>query len=222
MTKNLKVTITVAVVAVAVLVLVLLVNRPSTPSPESAQVPEGSTVSSQVLVRENSHRLSTADDGRVTLVEFLDFECESCGAAFPIVEQLRNEYAGRVTFVTRYFPIPSHSNAENAAVSVEAAARQGRFEAMYQRMFETQAQWGEQQASKAELFRGFAADLGLDMAAYDRAIADPATIERVLADKRDGEAAGVQGTPTFFLNGVQLRLRSGDDLRAAIDLALSR
>jgi protein-disulfide isomerase len=62
----------------------------------------------------------------------------------------------------------------------------------------------------------------LDMAAYDRAIADPATLERVLADKRDGEAAGVQGTPTFFLNGVQLRLRSGDDLRAAIDLALSR
>jgi protein-disulfide isomerase len=222
MTKNLKVTITVAVVAVAVLVLVLLVNRPSTPSPESAQAPEGSSVSSKVPVRENSHRLSTADDGRVTLVEFLDFECESCGAAFPIVEQLRNEYAGRVTFVTRYFPIPSHSNAENAAVSVEAAARQGRFEAMYQRMFETQAQWGEQQASKAELFRGFAADLGLDMAAYDRAIADPATIERVLADKRDGEAAGVQGTPTFFLNGVQLRLRSGDDLRAAIDLALSR
>jgi len=158
----------------------------------------------------------------VTLVEFLDFECESCGAAFPIVEQLRDEYAGRVTFITRYFPIPSHSNAENAAVSVEAAARQGRFEAMYQRMFETQAQWGEQQESKAELFRGFAADLGLDMAAYDRAIADPATLERVLADKRDGEAAGVQGTPTFFLNGVQLRLRSGDDLRAAIDLALSR
>ena len=222
MTKNLKVTITVALVAVAVLVLVLLVNRPSTPSPERAEATEGSAVSSQVLVRENSHRLSTAAGGRVTLVEFLDFECEACGAAFPIVEQLRNEYAGRVAFVTRYFPIPSHSNAENAAVAVEAAARQGRFEAMYQRMFETQAQWGEQQASKADFFRSFAADLGLEMAAYDRAIADPATLERVLADKRDGEAAGVQGTPTFFLNGVQLRLRSGDDLRAAIDLALSR
>jgi protein-disulfide isomerase len=158
----------------------------------------------------------------VTLVEFLDFECEACRAAFPIVEQLRNEYAGRDTFVTRYFPLPGHSNAENAAVSVEAAARQGRFEAMHQRMFETQAEWGEQQTSKADLFRSFAADLGLDMVAYDRATADPATLERVLADKRDGEVAGVQGTPTFFLNGVQLRLRSGDDLRAAIDLALTR
>ncbi|MFD1522628.1 DsbA family protein [Pseudonocardia yunnanensis] len=222
MTTNLKVTITVAAVAAAVLALVLLVSRPSTPAPESADASAGSPVSSEVLVRENSHRLSTAADGRVTLVEFLDFECEACGAAFPMVEQLRNEYAGRVTFVTRYFPIPSHANAENAAVAVEAAARQGRFEAMYQRMFETQAQWGEQQESKAELFRGFAADLGLDMAAYDRAIADPATLDRVLADKRDGEVAGVQGTPTFFLNGVQLRVRSGDDLRAAIDLALSR
>jgi protein-disulfide isomerase len=222
MTKNLKVTITVAAVAVAVLALVLLVSRPGTPAPENAEASAGAPVSSEVLVRENSHRLSTADDARVTLVEFLDFECESCGAAFPIVEQLRNEYAGRVTFVTRYFPIPSHSNAENAAVAVEAAARQGRFEAMYQRMFETQAEWGEQQESKVDLFRGFAADLGSDMAADDRAIADPASLERVLADKRDGVAAGVQGTPTFFLNGVQLRVRSGDDLRAAIDLALSR
>jgi protein-disulfide isomerase len=222
MTKNLKVTITVVAVAVAVLALVLLASRPSTPAPENAEASAGAPVSSEVLVRENSHRLSTADDGRVTLVEFLDFECESCRTAFPIVEQLRNEYAGRVTFVTRYFPIPSHSNAENAAVAVEAAARQGRFEAMYQRMFETQAEWGEQQESKVDVFRGFAADLGLDMAAYDRAITDPATLERVLADKRDGEAAGVHGTPTFFLNGVQLRVRSGDDLRAAIDLALSR
>ena len=175
-----------------------------------------------VLVREDSHRLSTAPDGRVTLVEFLDFECESCRAAYPAVEQLRAEYDGRVTFVARYFPIPSHSNAQNAAIAVEAAAQQGRFDEMYRLMFETQSTWGEQQVSHAATFRQFAADLGVDMAAYDRAVADPATLERVRADQRDGHAAGVQGTPTFFLNGQRLDPRSIADLRTALDQALGQ
>jgi protein-disulfide isomerase len=217
MTKNLKATLTVVLVAAGVLALLLLANRPSAPEPVAqSQVPAG------LLVREDSHRLSTAADGRVTFVEFLDFECESCRAAYPAVEQLRAEYAGRVTFVARYFPIPSHANAQNAAVAVEAAARQGRFEDMYRLMFETQSQWGEQQVSQAATFRGFASDLGLDMASYDRTVADPATLERVLADRRDGHAAGVQGTPTFFVDGQRLDPRSIDDLRAALDQALGR
>jgi protein-disulfide isomerase len=216
MTKNLKATLTVVLVAAGVLALLLLANRPSTPEP----VAQSEVPADVVLVRENSHRLSTAPDGRVTLVEFLDFECESCRAAYPAVEQLRAEYAGRVTFVARYFPIPSHANAQNAALAVEAAAQQGRFEDMYRLMFETQSQWGEQRVSHASTFRRFAADLGLDMAAYDRAVADPGTLERVLADQRDGHAAGVQGTPTFFLDGQRLEPRSIDDLRAALDRAL--
>jgi len=217
MTKNLKATLTVVLVAAGVLALLLIVNRPSTPEPVAQ-----SEVPAELLVRENSHRLSTAPDGRVTLVEFLDFECESCRAAYPAIEQLRAEYAGRVTFVARYFPIPSHANAQNAAIAVEAAARQGRFEGMYRLMFDTQSRWGEQQVSHAATFRGFAADLGLDLTAYDRAVADPATLERVRADQRDGHAAGVQGTPTFFLDGLRLDPRSIDDLRAALDRALGQ
>jgi protein-disulfide isomerase len=223
MTKNLKATLTVVLVAAGVLAVMLLLNRPTTPettAQESAQAAR--VVPSELLVRENSHRLSTAADGRVTFVEFLDFECEACSAAYPAIEQLRSEYGDRVTFVARYFPIPSHSNAENAAVAVEAAAQQGRFEAMYQRMFDSQSTWGEQQVSQAPLFRQFAADLGLDMTAYDRAVADPATLERVRADQRDGQSAGVQGTPTFFLNGIRIDPRSINDLRAAIDHELTK
>jgi protein-disulfide isomerase len=223
MTKNLKATLTVVLVAAGVLALLLLLNRPSTPEPAAQEsAPADRVVPSELLVRENSHRLSTAADGRVTFVEFLDFECEACRAAYPAIEQLRSEYGDRVTFVARYFPIPSHFNAENAAVAVEAAAQQGRFEAMYQRMFDTQSTWGEQQVSQAPLFRQFAADLGLDMAAYDRAVADPATLERVRADQRDGQAAGVQGTPTFFLDGIRIEPQSIDDLRAAIDHELTK
>lgn len=222
MTKNLKATITVVLVAAGVLAAMLLLNRPSNPPPAAQESPAAPQASTELLVREDSHRLSTAADGRVTFVEFLDFECEACGGAYPAVEQLRRDYAGRVTFVARYFPLSGHRNGENAALAVEAAAQQGRFEAMYQRMFETQKTWGEQQDSEAPLFRQYATELGLDIAAYNRAVIDPATLERVRADQRDGQALGVDSTPTFFLNGQRLEPRSLDDLRAALDRALDQ
>ncbi|GAA4987323.1 DsbA family protein [Actinopolymorpha pittospori] len=173
------------------------------------------------LVRSDSHRLTEARSGQVTLVEFLDFECEACRAAHPLVEDFRKEYEGRVTFVARYFPIPSHFNAERAARAVESAAQQGKFEQMYQRMFETQSQWGEQQVPADETFRGFAKDLGLDMTRYDKTYEDPATLMRIKKDVTDGEALGVQGTPTFFLNGEKLQPNSYDDFKKALDAALA-
>jgi protein-disulfide isomerase len=173
------------------------------------------------VIEENSHRLDVADDGKVTVVEFLDFECEVCGAVYPAIEQLREEYAGRVTFVVRYFPIPGHQNSMNAAIAVEAAAQQGQFEAMYSQMFDTQAEWGEQQVSKADLFRSFADELGLDLAEYDAAVADPATQERVQTDFDAGLDLGVEGTPTFFVNNEKLTIESIDDLRGAFDQALA-
>ena len=139
---------------------------------------------------------------------------------FPFVEQLRQEFAGELTFVIRYFPIPSHANAVNAAVAVDAAAQQGKIEEMYTRMYETQTEWGEQQTSKADVFRGFAQEMGLDMEAYDSAVADPATLERVEQDRQDGLALGVQGTPTFFLDGELLQPASTEDFRAQVDAAV--
>jgi len=182
---------------------------------------DGLPAANAAVVREDSHRLSSAPDGRVTLVEFLDFECEGCLAAYPFVEELRQTYDGRITFVARYFPMPGHANAENAAVAVEAAAQQDRFEDMYDRMYETQSQWGEKQDSQAAVFRGFAEQLGLDMAAFDAAVAAPATLERVLRDREDGIALGVEGTPTFFLNGEKLSVTTTDEFIEALDAALA-
>lgn len=172
------------------------------------------------LVRENSHRLNTVPDSDVTFVEFLDFECEACRAAFPLVEQLRSEYGDRVNFVVRYFPIQSHFNAERAARAVEAAAQQGKFEPMYKKMYETQSLWGEQRTPADETFRGFATQLGIDMAAFDEVYNDPATIDRINLDVADGKALGVKGTPTIFLDGNQVQFRSYKDLSAAVDQAL--
>ncbi|MEU0042971.1 DsbA family protein [Streptomyces werraensis] len=223
MTKNLKISLALVTVVLAVIGALLAANR--TPEMDASDGPEtdqGKTAPASVLIRPDSHRLSTARDGKVTVVEFLDLECESCRAAFPVVEQLREEYEGRVTFVMRYFPIPSHKNAELAARAVEAAARQGKLEAMYKKMYETQESWGDQQVSHEETFRGFARELGLDMKKFEADWKDPATAKRVEKDRRDGLKLGVQGTPTFFINGKRPEIQSEEDFKAAIEAELTK
>ncbi|MEU4808100.1 thioredoxin domain-containing protein [Nocardia fluminea] len=156
----------------------------------------------------------------MTLVEFLDFECEACRAMFPAMEQLRADFGDRVSFVVRYFPIPSHFNSGRAARAAEAAAGQGRFEQMYQRLFETQAEWGEKRVAQDTVFRGLAAEIGLDMVAFDTAYNDPATAARVRSDFDEGLALGVEGTPSFFVNGKKISVGGSRDLAAALDAAL--
>jgi protein-disulfide isomerase len=94
---------------------------------------------------------------------------------------------------------------------------------MYQRMYDTQTQWGESSESQVALFRTFAQDLGLDMATFEADMNDPAVAERVEGDFNEGIDLGVQGTPTLFLNGVQLpSMPTYDDLTARIDAALAQ
>ncbi|MGV9501473.1 DsbA family protein [Streptomyces sp. NPDC003642] len=169
-------------------------------------------------VRPDSHRLSAPAESELTVVEFLDFECEGCGAMYPVVERLREEYGDRVTFVARYFPMPGHRNGELAARTAEAAARQGKFEEMYVKLFTTQREWGESQDWKQDVFRGYAGDLGLDLAKFDAALADPEVAGRVLDDQRDGLGLGVQGTPTFFVDGEMIRVpASYEEFKALIE-----
>ena len=130
MNTNTNTKVALAFTAVLVLIVVVFVgvvliqsqSRPvATPDPVTGLAPS---------FTEESHRLTDPEGSTITFVEFLDFECEACGAVFPYVEELRAEYGDRVTFIMRYFPLPSHFNAENAALAVEAAARKGRLETM--------------------------------------------------------------------------------------------
>ena len=203
-----------AIAVIAVTAVFVLLGRNADDKPSAA------TNASAEVVREDSHRLNDVPDAKVTFVEFLDFECEGCKAAYPIVEQLRADYGDRVEFVLRYFPLSGHFNAERAARAVEAAAQQGKLEPMYHKMYETQSDWGEKGTPADDVFRGFATELGLDMGAFDAAYGDPATAQRIRVDLDDGEALGVRGTPTFFINGEEIRLRQPDDLRNAIEDAL--
>lgn len=199
----------------------------------------GSTLATgaPVLVRWDSHRLTPAPDAvggtptgfgastaaaqTVQLVEFVDFECSRCRGAHPFVEQLRRDYAGQVDFVVRYFPLPGHVSSTHAAIAVEAAAQQGAFEEMADVLWDTHGHWGGSREPQSDLFRAFAADLGLDLAAYDAAVADPATEARVRKDFEDGVALGVAGTPTYFLDGELVRPLDEAHFRALLDEAIA-
>lgn len=215
-TKATLVTVAVALVLVAAVAVTAFVNRPASPT-----APEN-TAGALPVTRQNSHVLDDAGPDAPTLVEFLDFECEACGALYPVIEQIREIYAGDINYVIRYFPLPGHFNSTNAALAAEAAAQQGELEAMYKRLFETQTEWGELRESRADLFRSYAEDIGLDMAAYDAAVADPATQQRVEQDFNDGQYLDVTGTPTFFLDGERLELNQLTDLTDALDRATGR
>lgn len=213
--KAMLISIAAIIALVAAAIVVVVANQP-----EPAALPTGGGAAP--TLSENAHYLDEVGADAPTLVEFLDFECEACGAFYPYMEQVREQYDGQINYVVRYFPLQGHFNSMNAAVAVEAAAQQGQFEGMYRMMFETQAEWGEGQTSEAERFRGYAEALGLDMTAYDQAVANPATQERVEEDFNAGRALNVSGTPTFFLDGEQLELTSPEDLPNALDAALNQ
>lgn len=214
--KAVIVTVALLVVLAIVAVVVVMVNRSEASVPASSG--GGKSLPGTVS---DTRVLDQVGPEAPTLVEFLDFECEACGAVYPLVEQLRKDYKGKINYAFRYFPIPSHFNSTNAAIAVESAAKQDRGEDMYNMMYQTQKQWSEQQVSKADLFRSFAEQLGLDMAAFDKSVADPATRARVEKDFAAGESMGVQGTPTFFLDGKKLELKSLSDLTDALDAAIA-
>ena len=169
------------------------------------------------LVRDDSPRLSEGKDA--VFVEFLDFECEGCLAAYPVIEDMRERYGDRVTFVVRHLPL--HSNSMNAALAAEAAAQQGEFEAMYSKLFETAQDWGHQETSQKDVFFGFAKEMGLDMTQFKADFDATETRKRIEQSQADGKALGVEGTPTFFLNGKRFEPQSAADFETAFDDVLN-
>ena len=141
---------------------------------------------------------------KVVLVEYLDFECEACGAYFPLVKQLEQEFPDDLQIVLRYFPLPGHRNGMTAALAAEAAGRQDKFLEMHDLLFSEQKNWGEKAVATPQVFEGFASELGLDMEKFRADVASDETKMRVERDIASGSELGNTGTPTFYLNGKRL------------------
>ena len=160
-------------------------------------------------------------DASVTIVEYLDFECEACGAYYPLVKQLAEEFKNDVRFVNRYFPLPGHKNGLPAALAVEAAGKQGKYWEMHNILFDNQKTWGEKQSPDPSIFEGYAKQIGLNMEQFKKDVSSNEVKERVNRDKNSGTKLGVSGTPTFFLNGEKIpNPKTPEDFKTFINAAI--
>ncbi len=169
--------------------------------------------SDSVYVRPHSHFIGPAD-AKVTIVEFLDPECETCRAMYPLVKQVMQEYQGRVRLVVRYMPF--HQNSLFAASALEAAAEQKKYWEMLEAMFASQPQWADHHHPRPEMLPEIAKQVGLDMTAFNQALSRPEHKQKVQIDQADGKTLGVNGTPTFFVNGKMLQELGYEQLRALV------
>jgi protein-disulfide isomerase len=167
-------------------------------------------------VTERDHAVGPAD-APVTLVEYGDYECPDCGNAYPEIKQLIAEFGPRLRFVFRNYPLYSiHPNAGVAAMAAEAAAAQGKFWEMHDVLYEHQKELGDTDLSRLAL------RAGVEIYKFDADLASERFAKRVAEDFASGQASGVTGTPTFFINGV--RYVCGKDyasLKGAIERALA-
>lgn len=157
----------------------------------------------------------------VTLEEFADFECPPCGALHPELKKIEAEYGARLRVVFRHYPLAMHAHAQEAARASEAAATQNRFWEMHDLLFERQREWSGANDAKT-LFTGYARSLGLDVERFTRDMDAPETQARVLADRQRGESVKISGTPTLFVNGLEVseEAMSAEGIRATINAAL--
>src|SRR5262249_23982985 len=131
----------------------------------------------------------------VTVIEFTDFECPSCGATQPELEEVAREFAAKVKLVARNFPLDQHKRAFDAAEAAEAAREQGKYWEYAALLFKNQ------KALEVDKLKEYASRLGLDRKRFDVALDSHKYAGRVKQDLVDGEKIGVDSTPTVFING---------------------
>ena len=134
-------------------------------------------------------------DAKITVVEFSDFQCPYCSRAVSGVEALLKAYPEDVRVVFMHFPLNFHKEAMPAAIASQCANQQGKFWAFHDKVFANQAQL------TPSVFESYAKDAKLDLEKFKSCIADPATAAFVQNDMEQGTNAGVEGTPSFFING---------------------
>jgi protein-disulfide isomerase len=156
-------------------------------------------------------------DAPVTIVEFSDFECPYCGSAFETVEQVMNAYAGKVRLVYRQFPLSFHPHAAKAAEASLCAADQGKFWEYHDVLFKNQ-----KKLEPTDL-KAHATEVGMDAQKFGQCLESGEKKKAVDADQQAGLAAGVGGTPAFFINGIFLNgAQPIDEFKKVIDGELAR
>jgi protein-disulfide isomerase len=155
-------------------------------------------------------------DAKVTIIEFSDFECPYCSQAATAVHEVADKYKGKVRVVYRDFPLSFHKGAKGAAMAAGCAQEQGKFWPFHDLLFKNQA------TLEDKALKTFARVAGLDGARFDECLTSEKFKDEVEKDMKDGEAVGVEGTPTFFINGRPFGgAPTVEGLSAAVEAALA-
>lgn len=207
MEKETKILLGIIAVIVAGLIGVfMLFNKPGTET----------TVDAGKLVRADSQKEGT---GSIQLVEFGDYQCPSCGAAHPVTQKILQDFEGKVTFVFRNFPLEAiHKNAMVAAKYAQASSKQNKFWEMHNKLYESQTEWSELPDPTSK-FAEYATALGMNADQLKKDANEATVADYIKRDMDDGNALGVTGTPTFFVDGKQVAKNDYESLKAAIEAA---
>ena len=181
--------------------------RPPTTAPELIELDQEELIAPHTYTRGDFN-------APVTLVEFTDFGCPACQAYHPIVEEIVDEYPDVVRHAVRHFPLPQHKDADKAAAAAHAAGEQGVFFEYSDLLFANQNAFGDDDLKR------YADILGMDLEKFQADLKDKAYEDIVDEDVRYGRGIGINSTPTFLLNGKQLRLRNFNDLKVQVENAL--
>jgi protein-disulfide isomerase len=144
----------------------------------------------------------------VTLVEYGDYQCPYCQQYYPILKQVQAQFNDQIYFQFRNFPIINvHQNAFAGARAAEAAALQDKFWEMHDLLYENQSQWSES-SDPSSFFKQYAKQLGLNVDQFQKDYASSQVNDAINADLAAGRKLGVQGTPTFFLDGKEIKVNA--------------
>lgn len=156
-------------------------------------------------------------DSKVVFVEFSDFQCPACGAAFPTIKRLSDEYSDRVKFVYKDFPLSTiHPFAQKAAEAAQCALEQLKFWEYHDTLFANQ-----EKLTVTDL-KQYAVTLGLDSAQFNECLDSAKYSSRVSEDFAAGQKVGVNGTPTFFINGVKYSNMAYEQFKQILDAELAK
>lgn len=169
-----------------------------------------------VTVSETDH-MRGAKGGKVTIVEFGDLQCPACAAYEPLVRKVLEDNPTTTQLVFKHFPLTQiHSNALIAAKASESAALQGKFWEMHDMLYDRQSEW-QAALNAREIFTNYATTLSLDVAKFTAGLDNKEVEDKILAEYKEGVSLGVQGTPTFFINGKKIENpRSAEELDALV------
>ncbi len=162
----------------------------------------------------NSSATKGPENAPVTITVFDDFQCPYCARLLPTLDNVVNAYPTQVRLVFKHFPLSMHKFARQAAIASIAARNQGKFWPLHDQLFANYNKLND------GLIRELAESVGLDMARFDKDVENPSLAQEVAADIKLGTDSGVRGTPSVYVNGVQLKDRSMAGFRAAIEAEL--